>query len=177
MYWIQPVPTDFIDTVFAVMALSPHLTYQILTKRPQRMLDYLHAPVTPAEIRNSMIELSKSVGYRGPQVDCFEMVWPLSNIWIGVSVENQNAAEDRIPALLNAPVFVRFLSCEPLLGPVDLTSFAILPRETGNVDWVIVGGESGPKARPCDLANIAGLIHQCQGRAFLFLLSRSVRDL
>src|SRR5690606_37625495 len=70
--------------------------------------------------------------------------WPLPNVWLGVSVEDQQRADERIPVLLDTPAAVRFLSCEPLLGPVDLSHHLF----GGELSWVIVGGESGPGARP-----------------------------
>jgi protein gp37 len=104
------VPFELIDWVFAVMALAPQHTYQVLTKRPERMREYL-------------------VGRRD---------WAIPNLWLGVSVEDQVAAESRIPVLLDTPAAVRFLSCEPLLGPVDLEPWLA----TGLLHWVICGGES-----------------------------------
>ena len=106
-----------IDRVFAVMALCPRHTFQVLTKRPERMLAYME-------------QLSLEIS--GP-------AWPLRNVWLGVTVENQRRADERLPVLLATPAAKRFVSCEPLLGPVDLC---------GGVDWVIAGGESGPNARP-----------------------------
>jgi protein gp37 len=103
--------------------------------------------------------------------------WPLPNVWLGVSVESQKWADVRIPLLLRTPAAVRFLSCEPLLGAVDLLEwlhdsncidrdrpvFCICsePREA-HIDWVIVGGESGPGARPMDLAWARTLVRQCR---------------
>ncbi len=97
--------------------------------------------------------------------------WPLPNVWLGVSVEDQEAADERIPHLLATPAAVRFLSCEPLIEEVDLRTDFL--RETGvdwpwgsrstdHIGWVIVGGESGPGARPCDLAWIRGIVGQCK---------------
>lgn len=97
--------------------------------------------------------------------------WPLPNVWLGVSVEDQAAADERIPKLLATPAAVRFLSCEPLIEEVDLRTDFL--RETGvdwpwgsrstdHIGWVIVGGESGPGARPCDLAWIRGIVGQCK---------------
>ena len=76
------------------------------------------------------------------------------NVWLGASVEDQERADERIPKLLKIPARIRFLSCEPLLGPVDLRSF-------GSIDWVIIGGESGPKARVCEVGWIRSLVRQC----------------
>ena len=93
--------------------------------------------------------------------------WP--NVWLGTSVENQEAADKRIPELLKVPAAVRFLSCEPLLGPLDLRRW-VDEDETGfvqEIQWVIIGGESGAKARPFDVAWARSLILQCRdgGRA------------
>lgn len=81
---------------------------------------------------------------------------PPPNVWLGTSVEDQSRAELRIPHLVDVPAHVHFLSCEPLLGPVDLTLWL------GELHWVITGGESGPHARPCDSAWVRSLRDQCQ---------------
>lgn len=102
--------------------------------------------------------------------------WPLPGVWVGTSVENQ-AAEERIPHLLRCPAAIRFLSCEPLLGPLDLFDWLedhdfdpddpldYEEREAlgdpPTIDWVICGGESGPRARPCDPAWIRSIVGQC----------------
>lgn len=92
---------------------------------------------------------------------------PRPNVWLGTSVEDQAAADLRIPRLLSVPAAVHWLSCEPLLGPVDLTPWL---WESPVVDWVIVGGESGPRYRPMDVAWARALRDQCQqaGTAFWF---------
>ncbi|MCF8568535.1 phage Gp37/Gp68 family protein [Alicyclobacillus tolerans] len=111
----EQVPSDFIEEVFAVMAATPQHTYQILTQRPQRMLEWLsiHRAIFVAAA-------AQQLGLELPEVPVNEW-WPLRNVWLGVSVENQAAADERIPLLLQTPAAVRFLSCEPMLGPVDLT--------------------------------------------------------
>jgi protein gp37 len=120
---------------------------------------------------------------------------PLPNVWLGVSVEDQRAADERIPELLATPAAVRFLSCEPLLGPVDLTPYFFklatsgpgwkltsgLALEIANrvPDRVIVGGESGPGARPCDVAWVRSLVEQCRAAqvpAFVKQLGANVED-
>jgi protein gp37 len=101
--------------------------------------------------------------------------WPhdLFNVWLGVSAEDQHWADIRIPALLDTPAAIRWISAEPLLGPIDLTSVAGIDAlrpdwgtGTGGphplLDLVVIGGESGPGARPCDLAWLRSLVHQCQ---------------
>ena len=145
----EDVPRRFILEVFAVMACADRHTFQVLTKRPERM----------AEITSGMIEPDGK-----PPL-------PLENVWLGTSVENQKFADERIPHLLRCPAAVRFLSCEPLLGPLDLTSIRELRAEGfmrpldgrfNKLDWVIVGGESGHGARPCDIAWIRSIITQCR---------------
>lgn len=115
-----PVPFEFVDKVFAVMALCPQHTFQILTKRPGRMAEYFQSP-SSRRSRQCLVDeaclpfLSRPFDHR--HID----VWPLPNVWMGTSVENQAAAVERIPLLLKVPAAVRFLSCEPLIGPVDLS--------------------------------------------------------
>lgn len=110
------VPTDFIDKVFAVMSLAHWHTFQILTKRPQRMYEYLSDPCVYDRIRlASHIPVKASVleKYKAP-------AWPLPNVWLGVSVENQETYDERVSFLEQTPAAVRMLSMEPLLGPVNL---------------------------------------------------------
>ncbi len=189
-----PVPFGFIDYVFAVMALTPRHTYQILTKRTRRMAEYTSDPTLSGRIYRlindwlddgqagflgrSWDEAHNVTGWR-TEGDPTEPEWilPLPNVWLGTSVENQAMADKRIPELLKVPAAVRFLSCEPLLGPVsiphaarwhfdDCTCLDCFDRrdqgkEQPGIDWVIVGGESGPKARPMHPAWARGLRDQC----------------
>jgi protein gp37 len=125
------VPDSWIDQVFAVMALCPHHTFQVLTKRPERMRDYL--TTCPPALRRrawskAAIEISatQSSGWGDPASVATRAMgdaWPLPNVWLGTSVEDQRRADERIPHLLATPAAVRFLSAEPLLGPVDLQPF------------------------------------------------------
>lgn len=161
----ESVPFEFIDRVFAVMALATQHTFQILTKRPERMAEYLNGD---AFGRWCEIARTLDAPHSTRNAD-----YPLPNVWLGTSVEDQAAADERIPHLLRTPAAVRFLSCEPLIGPVDLNkglNLGILfqdgTRWGGSkpiLDWIIVGGESGPGARPCELSWIRSLVEQCQG--------------
>lgn len=117
------VDAETINRIMAIMVLTPQHTYQVLTKRPATMRAYLTG-------------WYQKHGFA-----------PLPNVWLGVSVEDQATANERIPLLLNTPAAVRWISAEPLLGPV------LLPGLDGPIgatvlDWVVVGGESGPDARP-----------------------------
>lgn len=210
----EAVPFEFIDRVFAVMALCPQHTFQVLTKRPERMAEYLRlaAPVefgeTPPEghrdIGHFMTEchqqreddpsVKRPITAKGGWPDngwehCSALhEWPLPNVWLGTSVEDQERADERIPHLLRCPAAVRFLSCEPLLGEVDL-GFPqgcrgcnhpgnIMPswnergrcsrcdgtrQEPSKIHWVITGGESGPDnvRREVPVQCITGVADQC----------------
>ena len=151
----EDVPFEFVDKVFAVMALCPQHTFQVLTKRPERMAEYLSTAMCRiAGVLDSEFKL-------GPFPN--GIVWPKRNIWLGTSVEDQQRADERIPHLLRCPATVRFLSCEPLLGPIDLLLSAPELDDIGcGIDWVIAGGESGPGARRCDIENIRFIVRQCR---------------
>lgn len=164
----EDVQAEFIGRVFAVMALCPQHTFQILTKRPQRMADlFADGIVGPVRGWAEQIawERTRDAGSNLP-ANQFRLSWPLPNVWLGVSAEDQATADERIPLLLETPAAVRFLSCEPLLGPVDMRIAAFngadsIERMEG-LHWAIVGGESGPRARPCDVGWIGSIVEQCK---------------
>jgi protein gp37 len=222
------VPDEFIDRVFAVMASASQHTFQVLTKRVERMAAYMrrvseHGAAAKdryvTELRNYHMERLEGYqeGFTLPSSPTAELrfiydsacrqeasfqrnpkplghgfsggefhwrKWPLSNVWLGTSVENQATADERIPHLLKVPAAVRFLSVEPLLGPVDLSKWLACncpgdyPRADGGphnrwcpmaldayvprIAWVIVGGESGPNARPCRIEWIRSIVKQCK---------------
>jgi protein gp37 len=139
----EAVPDAVIDRVFAVMALSPQHTFQLLTKRPERMLAYIeewlydHDSGRRAGIGElyTTLEPHPSVAH----VVNRPRVLPLANIWLGVSVEDQAAADARIPLLLQTPAAKRFLSCEPLLGPVDLRWIAEPDEDKDGVIDALLG--------------------------------------
>lgn len=174
---------DMIDQVFAVMALSPQHTFQVLTKRPERMLKYL----TDETLEARRGHLLAGVGERielamfDLDPDAGEVAWPLPNVWLGVSAEDQERADERIPLLLETPAAVRWVSYEPALGPINFLKFGVAERKrvqdvvasTGQphrmdrwvdrLDWVVPGGESGPGARPFDPIWAYDTIRQCRG--------------
>ena len=188
------VPDEWIDQVFAMMALCPQHTFQVLTKRPARMRSYLTAgrarPVGLAALgltlavhaRDARSTVGDGVMLVGDM--CHLKAWPLPNVWLGVSAEDQARADERIHELRFTPAAIRFVSAEPLLGPVDLTRLSnvgtvasdalrgvrVNPR-TGKtirgdkplaaLDWVIAGHESGRGARDCDIAWVRSLKNQC----------------
>jgi protein gp37 len=164
------IPDEFISQVFAIMALTPRHTYQVLTKRPARMVAYLqemsadpdaYCFAWAREYERSDLRVTPLLMHHQ---------WPLPNVWLGVSVENQHFADERIPLLLRTPAAVRFLSCEPLLGPVGIPNIYLQRQDTVHtngdrtpyIHWVIVGGESGPQSRPFDLAWARSIVAQCQ---------------
>ena len=164
------VPLEWLDRIFAIMAKAPQHTFLVLTKRPHYMRDYMrsryHFPQTAPQIK------------------------PPKNIWLGTSVENQAAADERIPFLLSTQAAVRWISAEPLLGPINLEHYLCgkgfpvtddlhdapdgakigcyervgmcwEPRLPG-LQLCVVGGESGPGARPCDIGWIRSVRDQCK---------------
>lgn len=130
----EDIDDAVLDDVWAVMAQSPQHVFMILTKRPVRMREYIAGSAEPEQ--------------------------PLSNVWLGVSAEDQARADDRVPVLLETPAAVRFVSAEPLLGPIDL--MRANSRGFDNIDWLIIGGESGPHARALNVEWARDLLRQCR---------------
>lgn len=167
--------------VFGVMAAAPQHTFQVLTKRPERMRDWmawiavrpsglLSIPYAPKLVCAGHAQALTDRHWTVPNA----AEWPLPNVWLGVSVEDQATADQRIPLLLQTPAAVRFVSYEPALGPAYFGS--VWSAERGvhfdalrgssehrvKVDWIIVGGESGPGARPFDIAWARDVVEQCK---------------
>jgi protein gp37 len=120
------------ERLWHLIESTPWLDWLLLTKRPQNI--------------SAMVP--------------WETLWP-TNVWLGTTVENQKYADERLPFLLATNAAIRFLSCEPLLGPLDLTSW-FDRSELNSIDWVITGGESGPGCRPMHPDWVTNLLHQCQ---------------
>lgn len=138
----ERVPFEFINGVFEIMRRCPQHTFQILTKRPERMVEWQNAHwPAPSE---------------APGVAPFEAAF--ANVWLGTSVEDQERADERIPHLLQVPAAIRWLSVEPLLDWVDPWDKTLLD----GIQWVVIGGESGPDARPMELVWASDLVHQCR---------------
>ena len=193
----------FIAAIFGVMAACPQHTFQVLTKRPDKAREWFEwldakgsnqwlfcATESLRYVEARFARTTKIADPTGP--------WPLPNAWIGTSVEDQRAADERIPELLRVPAALRFLSVEPLLGPLDLGEWIGVTDTCGActnrrefiandhcdacgskgcmvttwghdqsdagppIDWIITGGESGPKARPCEVAWIRSVVEQCK---------------
>lgn len=148
----ESLPDSSIDDIFAVMYMARQHTYQILTKRPERMREYMQAGGGHDARRRVQDILDPIDGDGSGHVLADELysAWPLSNVWLGVSVEDQGTADVRIPLLLKTSAAKRFVSYEPALGMVDFNGWLGDPSESWSpgIDWVIAGGESGPGARP-----------------------------
>lgn len=173
----EDVREEWIDEVIGTMYFRPQHTFMVLTKRPARMQRYMN----------------------GGNFD--RRTWPIRNLWLGVTAENQAAADERIPLLLQTPAAVRFVSVEPMLGPVDLTRIDAredglgwsmhvdalhgglwtgggrsgqhtLKRRLDPLDWVICGGESGPGARAMYPEWARGLRDQCQAAGTRFFFKQ-----
>lgn len=174
----EGVPHEFVAAVFGVMAAAPRHTFQVLTKRPERAAEFF-AWVDEAAARGHGTRaerlvlcreharrraLTHRIGSHDPHEGGID--WPLPNVWLGVSVEDQASADARIPTLLTLPAAVRWVSYEPAIGPVDFAytcfngadSLGTMP----GVDWIVIGGESGPGARPFDLAWARSTLRQCR---------------
>lgn len=162
----ESVPDDWIDKVFAVMALTPHHTYQVLTKRADRMQRYF-AGDPEERVWQALFDVRPASGH-------YSIEWPLPNVWLGISCERQQELEERAPHLQRTPAAIRYISAEPLLGPIDTADccnghyfFDVLrgtrwhddpdgpnvpEKFLPGIDWVIVGGENGPRPMHPDWA-------------------------
>lgn len=185
------VPAKFIADVFGVMAATPQHTYQVLTKRSERMLNMLGAGRMGAF--DDAVEECMAMYTDTP------LTWPLPNVHLGVSIENQPTADDRIGELLQTPAAVHWVSAEPLLGAVDLRpwlhpegrcnecgEWICIQRESsgckcgveptlnrdGLIDWLVAGGESGPNARPMHPDWARALRDQCDAAGVPYLFKQ-----
>lgn len=209
------VPDEWIDRVFAVCALTPQHTHQILTKRSRRTREYLCTrgddwmirwpdANPPGSLPISRHEQRLAMQGKGWPDAILRPKFPLPNVWLGVSVEDQQRADERIPDLLATPAAVRFISAEPLLGQLNLNhiheefdggllhtwesaldgkrfdpwtdfeSDTMLPGYP-KLDWVIVGGESGPGARDMDPDWARSIRDQCANAGVAFFMKQMAR--
>jgi protein gp37 len=199
----ESLSNEAIAAIFGVMAAAQQHTFQVLTKRPARMREWFG---WISEVGVSCHPLGAARGVRWyawceagrTSADWERLVspswsgrmpdwrWPLPNVWLGVSVENQAAADERIHLLLQTPAALRFLSCEPLIGQVDVRRHLGPPMTYGSftpgelpiaqtlhgIDWVIAGGESGPGARPMSVEWARSLRAQCEAAAVPFFFKQ-----
>jgi protein gp37 len=188
----KDVEFDQIDQAFAIMAQTPHHTYQILTKRSETMRIYSNSVEALSPVERSMRMLRAQ--YKGHPAEHVVLSgidpanvgpfpWPLPNVWLGVSVEDQVQANRRVQALLDTPAAVRWVSYEPALELVDLTNLSVIghsldalegewyssntgcavsDKTDNRLDWIVVGGESGPHARPFNINWARFVVRQCK---------------
>jgi protein gp37 len=182
----EDVPDEFIDRIFAAMVLAPQHIYQVLTKRPERMLRYTTQDGIGrvGYIEGIAKRLLRERGDGSPVLVGKTLRWPFPHVWLGVSVENQCYADERLPLLAQCPAAVRFVSAEPLLSAIDLRQWIgcvecygnpardivcgcgniVDPtngRDSSDISWVIIGGESDAGHRPMDLAWVQSIADQC----------------
>ena len=194
----EGVPNEFIAKMWAVMIAAPQHTYLVLTKRPARMRSLLNSSRFRVMIGDAAREMQLPDTAIAAVDVAVQDSWPLPNVWLGVTAENQHTADMRIPILLGTPATIRFVSAEPLLSPVDLSALPPRPHteqareiptstwvgalahassttraakaDPVTIDWLICGGESGPGARPMQPQWAQSLRDQCtrMGIAFHF---------
>jgi protein gp37 len=179
----ESVPDEWISAVFGIMAAAPHHTYQVLTKRPERAYAWFARMKDASTAQGYLHEAVKSrMGYDNPRRPAVNITrWPLPNVWLGVSVEDQRRADERIALLIATPSAVRWISAEPLLGPIEFRWKPYAHEATGEeyrdylervgsvdqyealrkIDWVVAGGESGHNARPMHPDWARSLRDQC----------------
>lgn len=170
----EDVPDGVLDEMFAIMALTSWHTFMVLTKRPERMKAYFNSEKILKNITFRSCLLFKQGFIEEENCLCHKLIermFPFPNVWLGVTAENQEMAEKRIPILLKTPAAHRFVSVEPMLGAVWLENFfpqivqedneGYVEVTTRGVDWVICGGESGRNARPVDPDWVLDLRYQC----------------
>lgn len=185
----ESVPDEWLIRVFAVMETCREHIFQVLTKRPERAAEFI--PRASQAVRTMCIN-GVSRGYRSG------LIWPLPNVWIGTSVEDQKRADERIPHLLATPAVVRWVSYEPALGPLKLRPLRVRDYKYGEdrpaslyaldgkyqlpdchfsedhprIDWVVCGGESGPNARSMHPDWARSVRDQCQGAGVAFFFKQ-----
>ncbi|SDD42506.1 DUF5131 family protein [Auraticoccus monumenti] len=176
------IPDDYIAEVWAVMSIAKLHTFQVLTKRPGRMRSLLRSALFRLMVNAHRLQRGVSVLPDSRRPDG-TYAWPLPNVWLGVSTEDQRWANVRVPVLLGTPATVRFVSAEPLLGPIDLDDLGGISSLAADwaggpgggtgaphplLDWVIVGGESGHGARPMHPDWARALRDQCTSAGVAF---------
>jgi protein gp37 len=182
----EDCPDNWIDQVFAVMALCPQHTFQVLTKRAERMRKIMRRMLAAVIAREDHREPDEMRAAGMEYVDLVEAFphlatsishpsfliqgWPPPNIWLGISAEDQQRYDERREALETTPAALRFWSLEPLLGPIDLKLGK--PGAEANPGWVIVGGESGPSARPMHPYWALALRDQCAAAGVPFFFKQ-----
>lgn len=189
----EDVPDEWIDQVFAVMAGAPQHTFQVLTKRAERMQGYLDdasygmVPGQSDRIHRAACKVQTALKNNGCKYGAVPVRWPLPNVWLGVSAEDQRRADERVPHLLDTPAAARFISVEPQIEHIDLGMtrdpndrdrqdldgpLDYVIKKPG-LDWVIQGCESGPGARPFNIDWARSMRDQCVSAGVPYFLKQS----
>jgi protein gp37 len=201
------VPFEYIAAIFGVMAANPQHTFQVLTKRPKRAKDWFNWIYDSGRMVPFLVGEEIPEGASGEAAACvmsntidpalkpiepkafvvgIHQPWPLPNVCFGVTAENQETADERIPILMEIPAVVRFVSCEPLLGPIDMTRAMYGENPIGMncfgfsdglgheafIDWIIAGAETGSGARPMDPDWALDLRSQCKAADVPFFFKK-----
>lgn len=173
----ESVPDEYIAKVFAIMALCKQHTFQVLTKRPERMMQFMNKSADQFTIMlmNAIYKTDLPIG---DEIDQYTLAvqlctyvatnFPLPNVWLGTSCENQVVAQDRIPLLIQTRSAVHWISAEPLLGPIDFTK---IPAAAG-LNWIVVGGESGRKKRPFEIDWARSIRDYCYDMEIAFFMKQ-----
>jgi len=185
--------------VLGIIAATPRHVFQLLTKRPENAACHLGKLAAMGESERCIVlheAVKHAMGYDHPNRPAVNACpWPLPNLWLGVTAENQHRADERIPLLLSVQAAIRFVSVEPMLGPVTLREIQTVDKTveidalTGNhgvyrplsgrssnhLDWVVCGAETGPGKRPMDNAWARALQHQCTEAEIPFLFKKDSR--
>lgn len=174
----EQVKTGWLDQIFAIMAMTPHITYQLLTKRPARMREYLSDLTLPQRVNKAAAEIDDVLGLQGG-------VFPLRNVWVGVTPTK----DEDITTLLDTPAAIRFVSIEPIIRSWDLAPYlgAVDCQDIGldhlynrdgygcwidGLDWVICGGETGPNRRYINSYWVSHLRNQCVANGVPFFFKK-----
>lgn len=186
------VPFAFIAAVFGVMAACPQHIFQLLTKRPARMLKFFKwvssveypdswkCSTGSTTIPPTKVCIDQTCNYlpsweKHIKEEDWERPWPLKNVWIGVTVENQKMADERIPILLQCLAVLRFVSIEPMLSSIDMADAAGVTYwddPSAGIGWAICGAESGTDRRTADISWIRSLRDQCINANIPFFLKQ-----
>ena len=185
----EDVPNSFLPEVWAIMAICRNIhKFQILTKRPERMMDVVNDNNFHDAVGECIDVYSMTIDPCAAHFvdDFFENDGILPNVWLGGSVEDQKTADERIPLLLQTQAAVRFISVEPMLGELNINSYLKSLRVyngpgmadgiSRGIDWVICGCESGPNRRTMELDRARSLRDQCQAAGVPFFLKQAVID-
>jgi len=177
----EHITPDYIAAVFSVMAATQRHMFRVLTKRPERALDWFAwlehggGRLSDGSVIGDLLDhLAGQIPSGLPLATWPDLhaPWPLRNVQLGVTAEDQPSADERVPLLLQLPASTRFVSCEPLLGPIDLADAAgvtFWDDPSAGISWVTTGAETGPGARLADSDWFRSIRNQCQEAGIPFL--------